>query len=126
MAAETWEITPWKQPTNQAVRLARACGGALVTWPSGRRTLEQFAGCALVSELEYRVARDPERLLEMKVENLHATMRHWQEQTYQRGYWMREKRRVKARRVLAVEWLKLSAYHGPPLGRGGVLQEGDA
>lgn len=108
-----WDVSPWFQPMNQAVHVVRACGAAIVEWPSGLKTLEQFIGTAVASDLEVRYTQSSDALFCHKLQNLDYTMFDWQQRTAKRGYWIREKRRKKARRVVNVQWLKPSDYHGP-------------
>lgn len=119
----TWDVWPWIHPINQAIRVQRAEGLAIVSWPSGRTTLERCAGVVACSDLECAQASTPDVLLQQKTESLHRSMREHQGQVEQTRYIIRFRRgRRKARRIATVDvWVKPSEYQGPRPGLGGVL-----
>lgn len=116
---------PWRQPEAQMCSVKMACGAALVTWPSGHRTLEQYAGTAVMSDLEIAMARDADNLKAMKSENLANTMADYRRMTWRAGWLVRKKygRRPKARQAVSVEWLAPSTYRGPAPIIGSLLPE---
>ena len=118
---QAWDVTPWMQPMEQAVSIMKAHGCALVQWPSGRRTLEQFAWIAVMSDVEAMMAYNVEALKAVYRENLDHSMRDFQTRYPRHGYLLRQRRRIKPRRVVSVEWVKPSEYRGPAPMRGGVL-----
>lgn len=115
---------PWHQAMAQMCRVKMALGYARVMWPSGRVTLEQYAGNVVLSDLEWHHARNPEELEAAKVEHMRQSMAEWRARTSQRGLWIRSKRRKKPRVVTAVEWIHPNAYDGPAPGLGGVIDAG--
>ena len=118
---DTFMVFPPKQPHNQLATVIQALGFAVVEWPSGRRTLEQYASNVIVSDLEQVLARDPKSLMRAKQLNLEATMRDFQHRTNVSGYFIKTKKRKKARKVDAVAWVHPNKYDGPIPNRHGVL-----
>jgi len=117
--ADIFDIQPPQSPATIAITVIKAVGCARVMWPSGRITLEMYGGNTLITPVEQMMARG--NLLAAKEENLRNTMRDFSQRTVQNGYWVRWKRRRKARRIISVEWLKPSTYDGPKPDRWGIL-----
>lgn len=118
------DVYPWQMAMSQAMSVCKAHGLAIVDWPSGRRTVEEYAGNALISHREVqRVASAAFNLRAAKEENLRRSMESFREETLRQGWWIRHKHgRPQARRVAAVEWVKPSAYRGPAPSRGGLVE----
>lgn len=125
-------LTPWVRPMTQAASVCQAYGYGIVTWPSGRRTLEQYAATAVITDLERSRAGGRRRdvlacpignaLAATKIENLLRSLNDWRARKHPAGWFIRVHRgRRKARAVRAVAWLHPESYVGPAPQRGGVL-----
>jgi hypothetical protein len=117
----TWDVLPWQEHPVFACSAAKALTFAIVEWPSGRKTVEQGVATAVISSDESRTARSVEGLKAAKLFNLEKSIEEWQRRTAVNGWWIRTKRRPKARRVLTVTWVRPSHYDGPAADRGGAL-----
>ena len=118
---DTFMIFPPKQAPFLAATVVQALGFALVDWPSGRRTLEQYASSVVVSDLELAMARNDDSILRAKTANLIDSMAEFQLSHAQHGYFIRTKKRPKARKVTAVTWVHPNTYDGPIPDAHGVL-----
>lgn len=116
-------VNPWWRPMNQSVSVCQAYGYGIITWPSGRRTLEQYAATAVITDLERLQQRSDEAALAAaKIENLLRSAHEWRRTHHPAGWFIRDRRgRRKARAVRGVAWLHPTSYEGPAPQRGGVL-----
>lgn len=119
----TFAILPAQSSPFYAVEVTRAYGLAEVRWPSGRRTLEQYAANVVTTDAEREFARNSDVLRLAKRANLEASMLEFQHNTYRRGYFIRTKRRRKARKVESLTWIHPNEYTGPAPMRGGLLPD---
>ena len=114
ICGQPWDVTPWMQPAAYCCEIAKAFGVAVVTWPSGKRTLERYGGNVIVSELELHTARNRDVLKQCKLENLNRTMERFIEDTHRGSFWVRRTgRRPKYRRIVSAEFMPESQYRGP-------------
>lgn len=111
--ATDWMVYQWQTPWNYCAQVLKAVGYALVQWPSGRQTLEMYGGTAVMTAVEAANALYPERLKAQKEENLNRTMQDFQDRSLRSGYWIRQRRRRKARRIVNVLWVRPDLYLGP-------------
>lgn len=120
MAERWWDEHLWIEPSNHACRLMWAHGCCLVTWPSGRKTLEEVAGTVVETDRERKNDREGQ-MLAREMENLHNTMQMFREESVKGDYFIRMKHRRKARRIVSAEWMKPSEYRGPGFDHHSVL-----
>ncbi len=114
------DMSSWCRAIDHHTSAMMAQGYAVVTWPSGRRTLEMYGATAIASEREITEANGD--LLESRAANLALTLEDYRQRTLARGYWMRTRHgRRKPRAVVSVAWMKPSAYVGPKPIIGGLL-----
>lgn len=116
-------LTPWERPVAQAATVRWGYGFAILFWPSGVRTLEQYGGAAVITDVERHRHREHFKgLARQKVENLFLSLADFRARQHPDGWWIRTKKgRQQARRVKAVAYLHPESYDGPPIGRGGVI-----
>ena len=114
----------WIQPVEQACSVRKAFGFAIVTWLSGRRTLEMYSGCAVMADLE-RAMNHRQNLRRLYEAQLRSTMRWFRIRTHPPGWWIRwgapGRSRTHARAVRAVAYLHPDSYQGPTPGPGDVI-----
>lgn len=118
-----YDVFPWRQPIDQFATVKLAHGCAIVVWPSGRVTLEQYGGSALLTELEIALLGDRSLAMARKETNLQNTMADYRSRVVRSSYWIRLRRgrRQKARKIISANFGAPSRYYGPIPGRGGVV-----
>ena len=102
-------VSPWMQPSNQAVSVLRMAGYCAVRFPSGRVEPQGIAGCAVTSDLEQYAAVVPAALLVAKEANIRAsldTLADRLDRHATMGWFVRTTRkgRHRARRILGLDW----------------------
>ena len=108
-------FTQWSRPVNLDAQVRHAYTLALVTWPSGVRTLRFYQAPAIVTAMDVRRAgTDIFGLLVYKTENLALSLREHMRAIHPPGWLVVEKRgRKQARRVRSVAWMHPNSYAGP-------------
>ncbi len=104
------ELTEWQRPIDERLDVQKAIGGLIVEWPSGKRTLEFYAGDVVMSDIEATAGFD---MRSHKTEQLVRTMANFRQRVIRHGYFIRDKHRKKARRIVAHEWIRISAVASP-------------
>lgn len=104
--SERWHVNGWVESPNQCAKFTSAIGFGLVTWPSGRMTLEEVRTTAAISELAAAMAYRSDALMRAMEDNLRLSLDDLAARTDQLGLIVRTRHgRQKARRFSSVEWV---------------------
>jgi hypothetical protein len=121
-------IGSWFLPRNIDAEVCQGYGAGVVFWPSGRRTLIEYAMTATFSRLERLRQSTPaqvQALKDAKQQALEDSAEDFRAEHYQRGWLIRTKKgRPQARAVNAITWVNPKDYAGPFPNRFGVLSDG--
>lgn len=113
-------LTGWQHLDRHAASVQRAIGTAVLFWPSGRRTLEEYCASVIVHRTEAAVhgiglglAREAQLL---------KGVADFRRRIHPPGWWVKERKgRKQARRVRAVAWVNPYALDIRPIGPGKVI-----